>query len=327
MRDLYPLLFKPVLKDYVWGGRNLARRLGRALPPGNVAESWEIAAHEDGASLVSNGRFAGQPLTAVHAALGLDLIGANNAWAQERGKFPLLVKLLDAQDKLSVQVHPDDDYAMAHEGNELGKTEMWVVLHAAPGTQVILGVRAGTTATDFRRAIGDGTLEQHLHTVDIQPGDFICVPSGSVHAILGGALIAEIQQNSNTTYRVYDWNRQANGRARPLHIDKALDVINFAQVEPALSPPRLVDERDGVRRLLLCRNRYFTVERVEFAPGAAYEGACDGRSLEIWGIIEGDVQLDDLALGAVQFALLPAALGPFRVAAAERAICLRCYVE
>lgn len=326
MRDIYPLLFQPVLKNYIWGGRNL-ERLGRTLPPGNVAESWEIAAHEEGASLVSNGRFAGQPLTAVHTALGLDLIGTNNAWAQERGKFPLLVKLLDAHDKLSVQVHPDDDYALAHEGNELGKTEMWVVLHAEPNTQVIVGVRAGTTADDFRQAIATGTLEHHLHAVPIHAGDFVCVPSGTVHAILGGALIAEIQQNSNTTYRVYDWNRKQNGVGRPLHVDKALDVINFAQVEPALSPPRLVDEHDGVRRLLLCRNRYFTVERVELAAGAMYAGVCDGRSLEIWGVIEGDVQLDNLALGAVQFVLLPAALGPYRVAAAEGAVCLRCYVE
>ncbi len=327
MRDIYPLLFQPVLKDYIWGGRNLERRLGRSLPPGNVAESWEVAAHEEGASVVSNGRFAGQPLTAVHATLGLDLIGTNNAWAQERGKFPLLVKLLDANDKLSVQVHPDDDYALAHEGNELGKTEMWVVLHAEPDTQVILGVRAGTTADDFRRAIAAGTLERHLHTVPIRPGDFVCVPSGTVHAILGGALIAEIQQNSNTTYRVYDWNRRQNGVGRPLHIDKALDVINFAQVEPALSRPQPVDDHNGVRRLLLCRNRYFTVERVEFAAGATYAGACDGRSLEIWGAIQGDLQLDDLALGAVQFALLPAALGAFRAVAAEGAVCLRCYVE
>ncbi len=325
--QLYPLLFRPVLKDYIWGGRNLADRLGRALPPGNVAESWEIAAHEDGATVVTNGRFAGQTLTAVHAALGLDLIGSNNAWAEERGKFPLLIKLLDAHDKLSVQVHPDDEYALAHEGDELGKTEMWVVLHAEPEARVILGVRAGTTAAAFRRAIAAGTLEDHLHSVAIAAGDFVCVPSGSVHAILGGALMAEIQQNSNTTYRVYDWNRTQNGRGRELHVDKALDVINFAQVEPALSMPQLVEERDGLRRLLLCRNRYFTTERVELAAGAAYEGACDGRTLEIWGTIEGQVALEGLTLDAVRFALLPAALGPFRVAAAEAAVCLRCYVE
>jgi len=326
-RAIYPLLFEPVLKDYIWGGRNLAERLGRDLPPGRVAESWEIAAHEAGSSVVRNGPYAGQPLTAVHAALGLDLIGTNNAWAQQRGKFPLLVKLLDAHDKLSVQVHPDDTYALAHEGNELGKTEMWVVVYAEPDARVILGVRAGTTADDFRQAIAAGTLERHLHSVAIRAGDAVCVPSGSVHAILGGALIAEIQQNSNTTYRVYDWNRISNGRGRELHIDKALDVINFAQVEPALSLPQLIDARDGVRRLLLCRNRYFTTERIELAPGAAYNGACDGRTLEIWGVISGEVALEGLTLATVEFALLPAALGPFRVAAAGGAVCLRCYVE
>jgi mannose-6-phosphate isomerase len=331
---LYPLLFEPVLKDFVWGGRNLAERLGRDLPPGPVAESWEIAAHTEGSSVVANGRWAGQPLTAVHAALGLDLIGTANAWAQSRGLFPLLVKLLDAHDKLSVQVHPGDDYAQAHEGNELGKTEMWVVLHAEPGAQVILGVRRGTTAEAFRAAITNGTLEQHLHTVPIAAGDHVCVPSGTVHAILGGALIAEIQQNSNTTYRVYDWNRAPGGRPRPLHVDKALDVIDFAQAEPSPRPPQPIEERDGRRRSLLCRNRYFTVERVELAPGASYDGMCDGRTLEIWGALAGEVAIasdagafEPVALGAVGFALLPAALGAFRVSAADAAVCLRCTVD
>lgn len=323
----YPLLFRPVLKDYIWGGRTLETRLDRELPPGIVAESWEIAAHEDGTAVVVNGRFAGQPLTAVHETLGLDLIGRNNAWAQERRKFPLLVKLLDAQDKLSVQVHPDDDYALAHEGNELGKTEMWVVLHAEPEAGLILGVRAGTTAEAFRAAIPSGMLEHYLHTVAIQPGDFVCVPAGTIHAILGGALIAEIQQNSNTTYRVYDWNRASNGQSRPLHINKALDVIDFGRVEPALQPPRVLAESDGVRRLLLCRNRYFTVERIEMEAGASFDGACDGRSLEIWGAIEGRVDLSGVGLSAVQFALLPAALGPYHVSADGRAVCLRTYVE
>ena len=325
--DLYPMLFRPALKDYIWGGRTLETLLGRELPPGIIAESWEIAAHEDGTATVTNGRFAGQLLTAVHEALGLDLIGRNNEWAQARGKFPLLVKLLDAHDKLSVQVHPGDDYALAHEGNELGKTEMWVVLHAAPDAGLILGVRAGTTPEAFRAALTRGELEDYLHTVPIHAGDFVCVPSGTIHAILGGALIAEIQQNSNTTYRVYDWNRTQNGRPRPLHIDKALDVIDFNQVEPGLQPARVLEERDGLRRSLLCRNRYFTTERVEFEPGATYAGTCDGRTLEIWGVLVGAVDVAGESLSAVQFALLPAALGPFQVTADSPAVCLRTYVE
>jgi mannose-6-phosphate isomerase len=324
---VYPLLFAPVLKDYVWGGRNLERLLGRTLPEGDIAESWEIAAHQDGASVVTNGIFAGLPLTAVHEALGLALIGRNNAWAQERGKFPLLVKLLDAQDKLSVQVHPGDDYARTHEGDELGKTEMWVVLHAEPHSAIILGVRAGTTPDKFREAAESGTLDRYLHTIHVRKGDYVCVPSGTVHAILGGLLIAEIQQNSNTTYRVYDWNRTKNGGARPLHITRALDVIDFDIIEPQLSSPVYVDESAGVRRSLLCRNEYFTTERVEFEAGSEFVGKLDGSSLEIWGVIEGEVQVHDIPLQAVQFSLLPAALGAFHMRAAIRATCLRTYVE
>ncbi len=323
----YPMLFVPVLKDYIWGGRNLARLLGRDLPDGRVAESWEIAAHEDGVAVVANGPYAGMSLTAVHERLGLKLIGTNNRWAQDRGKFPLLIKLLDAQDKLSIQVHPDDSYALAHEGNELGKTEMWVVLHATPEAAIILGVRAGTTPEMFREAIEKGTLEDHIHTLPVQAGDAVCVPSGTVHAILSGVVIAEIQQNSNTTYRVYDWNRTQNGVARPLHIDKALDVINFDVVEPQLATPRLLSDEAGIRRYALCQNQYFTTERVEFDDAAEFSGLLNGDSLEIWGVIDGHIAVNDVSMAAVQFTLLPAALGSYRVKASGPATCLRTYVE
>ena len=149
---LYPLTFTPVFKDYIWGGRNL-EKIGRILPDGIIAESWEIAGHEDGTTIVDNGYFAGKKLTEVHAELGLDLIGHNNAWAQERGKFPLLIKLLDANQPLSLQVHPNDEYALLNEGNELGKTEMWVILRAEPDAQLILGVKPGTTPRAFRQLV------------------------------------------------------------------------------------------------------------------------------------------------------------------------------
>ena len=158
------------------------------------------------------------------------------------------MKLLDASRPLSVQVHPDDDYALANEGNELGKTEMWVVLDARPGAEIILGVRPGTTPAAFRAALQAGQLEPYLHRLPVQTGDHVCVPAGSLHAIMGGLLIAEIQQNSNTTYRVYDWNRLQNGQPRPLHIDKAMSVINFAQVAPGLCQPELLADHDGLRR-------------------------------------------------------------------------------
>ncbi len=323
---LYPLLFEPVFKDYIWGGRNLERVLGRPLPDGPVAESWEIAAHEDGTSRIVNGAYAGLLLTELHQQLGLELIGTNNTWAQERHKFPLLVKLLDANDKLSVQVHPDDAYALAHEGNELGKTEMWVVLHAEPDAAISLGVRPGTTPELVEKAIHDGTLESLLHIMPIAAGDAVCVPSGSLHALLGGSLIAEIQQNSNTTYRVYDWNRTQNGQSRPLHIRQALDVTNFDQVAPALPEPQLIAYSHGVRRSLLCHNQYFATERIELAAGATFDGNCDGRTLEIWGVLTGTAELNDVTLEAVQFALLPAAMGSYRVHSATGSTLLRTYV-
>jgi len=324
--SLYPLTFAPVFKDYIWGGRNL-ERLGRKLPAGIIAESWEIAAHKNGTTRVDNGRYAGKLLTEVQDELGLELIGTNCAWAQERKKFPLLIKILDANRPLSVQVHPNDSYALAHEGNELGKTEMWIVLQAEPGAELILGVKSGTTKQAFRQAILDGQLEPFLHTLPVKAGDHVCVPAGSLHAIMDGLIIAEIQQNSDTTYRVYDWNRfGADGQPRPLHIDKALDVINFEQVEPKVVAPLLIEERSGIRRSLLCRNQYFVTERVEMAAGSVFEGHCNGDSLEIWGVLKGAVRLNELSLDAVQFVLVPAAMGKFNVATDDKAMLLRTYV-
>lgn len=327
-QKLYPLTFSPVFKDYIWGGRNLAH-YGRKLPAeGVIAESWEIAGHEDGTTIVDNGYFEGKSITEVQAELGLDLVGSKNAWAHERGKFPLLVKLLDANQPLSVQVHPGDEYALANEGNELGKTEMWVVLDAQPGAELILGVHAGTTRESFHQALQDGDVERHLHPLQVEKGDHICVPAGSLHSICGGLVLVEIQQNSNTTYRVFDWNRLgADGKPRLLHIERALDVINFEQVEPGLCEAKKVAGAEGIRRYRLCSNEYFVTERVEMQAGAVFEGCCNGQSLEIWGVIEGRVMVSGMSLKAVCFTLLPAALGEYTVEAHGHATLLRTYVE
>jgi mannose-6-phosphate isomerase len=326
MNKLYPLTFDPAYKDYVWGGRSLKEHFGRNLPPGITAESWEIAAHHDGVSVVNNGFFAGISLTDLHDHLGYELIGRNSAWAQERGKFPLLIKLLDARNRLSVQVHPDDAYALENENNELGKTEMWVVLHAESGAAILLGVKDGTTPNAFKNAIQEQRLEPFLHQIKVRTGDFICVPSRSLHAILGGLVVAEIQQNSNVTYRVYDW-----GRDRPLHVGKALDVINFQQVEPKLSAAKPVIIAPGITEEQLCQNKYFTVERLNMKPGSQYTGNCNGKTLEIWGVISGRANIlggnMEVPCPAVTFALLPAAMGPYKVHAHEETQLLRAFVE
>ncbi|MCB8953706.1 MAG: class I mannose-6-phosphate isomerase [Ardenticatenales bacterium] len=333
MPRFYPLTFIPVLKSYIWGGRGLADKLGRSLPPGIIAESWDISGHPNGITAVANGPRSGLPLTTLQEMWGLDLVGRRAAWAHERGKFPLLIKLLDAATPLSVQVHPTDAYALTHEGNELGKTEMWVVLRADADAGIILGVSAGTTREQFRQALAAGQLEPHLHRLPVRAGDVVCVPAGTLHAILGGVIIAEIQQNSDTTYRVFDWNRLgADGQPRPLHVDKALEVIDFRRIEPGLAQPCPAWQTDGARAMTLCQNPYFITERVEMDPGARYEGAANGETLEIWGCIGGAAALTGggvrVPLPAVQFVLLPAAMGPFVVEADGNAgtILLRTYL-
>jgi mannose-6-phosphate isomerase len=328
MKDIYPLYFKPVLKNYLWGGRNL-EKLGRNLPEGEkVAESWEIAAHEDGMTTVKNGPYAGKSLADLLLLLGEDLVGRNNQWAIKRGKFPLLVKLIDANRPLSVQVHPHDDYAMAHEKNELGKSEMWVVLDAEPDAEIVYGMNAKVIPEEFRKAIENGTLEQYLRRIPIRTGDHVCVPAGTLHAILDGVIIAEIQQNSNTTYRVYDWNRLGDdGSPRALHVDKAIDVVDFDQVNCKLPSPKALKSGNGWTAEALCENQYFTTERYRLQKGTTYAGFCDGSSLEIWGVLSGSIEVGVNRFTQVAFFLLPASLGAYEIIANEESTLLRVYVE
>lgn len=327
---LYPLTFAPVLRDYLWGGRRLETLFGRRLPPGVIAESWEISGHPSGSTAADAGYWQGQPLPAIQEALGERLVGTRAGWALARRKFPLLVKLLDAQQDLSVQVHPDDAYALAHENGELGKTEMWYVLHADEGTELIRGLRSGVDRETFRRALEAGELPALLRREPVHPGQVFDVPAGTVHALLAGAVVAEIQQNSDATYRIYDWGRVgADGRPRPLHIAKALDVIDFSG-RAAESAPRALPAGEGVRRREVVRNRYFVVEELHMDAGARFPGECDGATLEIWGCVAGQAAVEwgdgAVALPAVRFALLPAALGAFAIRAAGPCTCLRTYL-
>ncbi len=327
--DIYPLTFDPVFRDYIWGGRNLETLFGRKLPPGIVAESWEISGHPSSPTRVNVGPLAGLTLPQVQERLGERLVGTRSGWATARGRFPLLVKLLDANQPLSVQVHPPDDYALAHEG-DLGKTEMWYVLHAQAGAELIYGLARETTPREFRAAIDSGRLESLLHRLPVAVGDVIFIPTGTLHALLEGIVVAEIQQNSDTTYRVYDWGRVgADGKPRPLHVDKALEVIDFARIRPGAAVPRLLSEVEGVRRAEIARCRYFVVEKVELAAGASYSGTCNGDTFEIWGCIAGAAEVgwagDPLSLSAVGFVLLPATLGDFAVHARCPTTLLRAY--
>lgn len=330
-KNIYPLTFEPVFRNYIWGGRNL-EKLGRTLPPGIVAESWEISGHPSSPTAVANGPLAGKTLPEVLTLLGEELVGRRSQAMLAQGKFPLLIKLLDANQPLSVQVHPKDDYANVHEQGELGKTEMWYILQAEPGAHLIYGLKPGVTRESFRQALETGQLEPCLHRLPVKAGDTIFIPAGSVHAIMEGIVLAEIQQNSDTTYRIYDWNRPgADGKPRPLHIDKALEVINFDQIEPGRAIPQLLEEQQGLRRELLVSCPYFNVERVTFAgTGVSFKGNNDGRTFEIWGGMSGQGQVSwargSLELPAIRFTLLPARLGNFEIKADVPAVMLRTYV-
>lgn len=324
MPELYPLLFEPTFKDYVWGGKNLESYLAHNVPEGKIAESWEVAAHPDGQSRVTNGHYAGLTLGELHERLGLALIGYHSSWAQERGRFPLLVKVLDAQERLSVQVHPSDQYAAKNEGGELGKSEMWVILEATRDAAVILGLAKATTKSRFVKGAQGDDLGDYLHRVPVSKGDFLCVPSGSLHAILGGAIIAEIQQNSNVTYRVYDWGR--NEPDRPLHLEKAADVINFDLIEPGVGLASSLPAGAAIHRERLCRNQYFVVERWRLPADTVYQGYNDGSTMEIWAALEGGLDINGIAVDPIRFVLLPAALGAFTLSAASDSLALRAYV-
>lgn len=327
---IYPLTFEPVLRDYLWGGRNLERLYGRRLPPGITAESWEISGHPTGPTCVAAGAWQGRPLPEVLAALGEELVGSRSRAMLTVGRFPLLVKLLDAEQDLSVQVHPTDTYALRHEG-DLGKTEAWYILHARPGAQLIYGLAPGVTRETFLQAIQTQTVETQLHRLPVQAGDVLFVPAGAVHAIMAGIVAVEVQQNSDATYRVYDWGRRdANGDARPLHITKALDVIDWTCVAPDKAAPVLLEEEAGLTRARLVEAPQFVIEALALAAGAAYRGACTGETFEIWGCLQGEAEItwagEPVALPAVRFALLPAALGRYAVRAAQPSRLLRVYV-
>ncbi|MBE6851280.1 MAG: class I mannose-6-phosphate isomerase [Ruminococcus sp.] len=228
-------------KDYLWGGSRL-QEYGKISDSGRIAESWELSCHPDGESIIADGEYEGRTLTEFlrdHP----EAFGTNR---ERFDRFPVLIKLIDAKENLSVQVHPDDAYALSHEG-ELGKTEIWYIVEAQPDAELIYGFREELTKEEFRRAIEENTLLDKVKRVSVKAGDVFFIPAGTLHAIGKGILLAEIQQNSNITYRVFDYGRVgADGKPRELHIEKALDVttltptVNSAPPDTGIAGHRII---------------------------------------------------------------------------------------
>ena len=254
---LYPLRFKPVYKDYIWGGDKIIRLYNRKEPPGIYAESWEVSDRVDGMSIVAGGPLAGKSLHDVVKTFKSDLLGVK-ATAQV---FPLLIKLIDSRDRLSVQVHPDDEAAKKYGGE--AKTEMWYVLDAEPNAGVFAGLKPGADAQALSEALRTHRFEEILIRIPVTKGDALLIPGGLVHSIDAGCLLLEIQQNSNTTYRIYDWNRVGtNGKSRSLHWKEALRVICWDASAPHKIQPHERGSRGTNRLEEVLRCPYFQMERM-----------------------------------------------------------------
>ena len=330
-----PLTFSPCVKDYMWGGRNLARLTGRSLPGDIVAETWEISGHRAGPSVVDSGPLEGRGLPSLVAEYGAALVGRRGvaaAVAGVPGGFPLLVKLLDANHALSVQVHPGDDDAAALGLGEPGKTEMWYILEAGPGARIIHGLQPGTDREVLHRAALGGRLQDRLRRLAVRPGDAVMVPAGTVHGILSGIVLVEIQQSADTTYRIHDWGRTGpDGRPRELHIERAMEVIDFGDAGPGVVEPRAVEAGPGVQRELIAECDKFVVERLAVQAGAGFEMVLGGESFEVWGVVGGEAVFagrgsPPVGVGGVGFTLLPATMGPCRVGAVADSVLLRTYL-
>lgn len=256
MEKLIPLKLKQVTKQIIWGGTRLSGEYGLGNAGENIAESWQLTCREDGVNTICGGKYDGKTL-AEYIDEHKEAVGTK--W--DGGRFPLLIKLIDAEKDLSIQVHPDDEYAAAHT-TDFGKTEMWYIVDAKPGAKIIYGLNGEYTTEELRAAIANGTLEKMMNYVPVHAGEAYFIPSGLVHAIGEGILIAEIQQNSNITYRVYDYNRVgADGKLRPLHIDDALAVI-------ASTDPSHVKSEPSDDATVISKCKYFTVNKYDLESSA-----------------------------------------------------------
>ncbi len=303
---LYPFTFQPIYKERVWGGRRLAELYGKDLPPAvPIGESWEITDRPEGVSVITNGPLAGKSLRWLMENHAAELLGPAKP---QHGRFPLLVKILDAQDDLSLQVHPP-----AHKAVELGgeaKTEMWYFTQTTPTAQIYVGLKPGVTREEFERKVQAGTVADCFHQHTVKAGDAMFLPSGRVHALGAGSVLFEIQQNSDTTYRVFDWNRVGlDGKPRDLHLAQALASIDFTDFAPALQPATSRVASTLSRRSLV-QDDLFSVDLLSLPPKTSSPLKHTGPL--VIAATQGNVSLhstgEPVHLQTGQFALIPASV-------------------
>ncbi|MDF2626988.1 MAG: phosphomannose isomerase [Symbiobacteriaceae bacterium] len=310
MTALYPLFLKPIFKERIWGGRNLTPYYGNGLPEGAIGEAWALGDHDQGTSVVTRGPLAGQSLADLRLAFGARLLGARGM-ASPSGRCPLLIKLLDAQDDLSVQVHPADGYEGLPPG-ELGKAEMWYILAAEPEAKIVYGLADGVDAAAFAAAVRSGQVEAALRYIPVQAGDVFYVPAGTIHALGRGTVVAEVQQSSDTVYRVYDYNRPGlDGKPRELHVEHALRVARYDTPAHPFRPARPLSNQ--WQRLV--ESEFFTVDRA--AVAGRWPQATSDDSFDALLVLEGEGSIHWAGgrepLGPGQAVLVPAELGAYEL--------------
>lgn len=303
------LKLKPVFKDYIWGGTRLHTDYGFETGFDKTAEGWMLACHKDGMNTIDGGVFDKMTLQEVIDKEGLEKIGGKNCL--KFPYFPVLIKIIDAYDNLSIQVHPDDEYARRVE-NEFGKTEIWYVLDATDNAKLIYGFKNEITKDEFRKSIEDNTLLDKLNVVNVKKGDLFFIEAGTVHAIGKGALIAEIQQNSNCTYRVYDYGRVGkDGKPRELHIDKAVDVSNTIPPKYDIKPMGNEIESNGNISQLLTKCDLFTVDRYKITSDITL--TADEDSFNHILVTDGNGEIDGNPAKKGDSYFVPAGYGDYTV--------------
>ncbi len=296
---MYPIKMNPIFKDNLWGGTKLRDEYSKDTPYDITGESWELASHKNGESRAVGGEFDGKTIDQIALELKEKLLGdvQYDKYIQNNKKFPLLIKFIDAKQSLSIQVHPDDKYAFLNENGELGKTEMWYIIEAAEGAGILYGFKEEISKEEFESAILNNTLLEYTNFVPCKKGDSFFIPAGTLHAIGEGLLIAEIQQNSDTTYRVYDYDRKdANGNLRELHIKKAVDVT---ERKPPFDNSVFSSEGN-----VIAKCEYFTVEKLVIDGHTEWK--VDKRRFEAIVVLEGEVLINGNPFKKGETALIPA---------------------
>jgi mannose-6-phosphate isomerase len=319
---LYPFTFQPIFKERIWGGRELERLYSKQLPPGKtIGESWEISDRPGDASVIASGPLAGKNLRWLMENHAVEVLG--DAKPAAAGRFPLLCKILDAREKLSLQVHPPASKAAELHGEP--KTEMWFIADAAPDASLYVGLKRGVTRVEFEKKISNGSVADCFHRIPVRAGDAMFLPSGRVHAIGDGLVIFEIQQNSDTTYRVFDWNRVGlDGKPRELHIAQSLASIDFNDFEPKLVETK--STTDGkIQKRSLVSDLLFSVETWKLNSDVS--GLLKPKKLQIVAVTTGEIEIKSgstvVKLSAGQFSLIPASLERAEVLAKSDAALLR----